>query len=550
MPDQKFSSPTSSGPAGSHFEGQVGAHYLLTMLEKSDPRGFPGMQISGVSLQRAAEGHPLDDVVVRGQLNSGKTSILEIQVKRSISFSPSDHVFCDVITQIGKAFHNLDLSGTRHQFAVATARSSAKAYGPYQDIINWAKAVESSKLLMERVNRSGVGNASMRIFVETIRTHLSLGEIDSNDETIWQILRRFQILVFDFESAESASEELARERCRTLLHPDEKSKANALWSALVEHAVASASVGGSLDTQKLLEYVATVKSLRLAGSYSTQFARHTLAEVAELAVHDFPKKIGGVELARLTISDRIRNAREKGRFIEVRGSAGVGKSGLMRIQIEEACQQSRAIVLSPNRTVGGGWPAFKAQFRIDMSPEDFLRDLASSGGAVLFVDSLDFFEDVSKQTTVRDLVSAAAKISGFQVIVTARTDFGKLDPSWLSMDILAPFGPIETVEIDELSTDEVEELSVSSPKLKALLAQGHPHKLSPEIYFDYRDFWKQEMRHSSRLRLTLLSLGGTQLMLRLQNDVNGRDFLLILQMPCLRVTNIWTKLLPRRLLMD
>lgn len=57
-------SPASSGPAGSHFEGQVGAHYLLSMVTGTDPRGLPGTTIDRIKLQRTAEGRPLDDVIV------------------------------------------------------------------------------------------------------------------------------------------------------------------------------------------------------------------------------------------------------------------------------------------------------------------------------------------------------------------------------------------------------------------------------------------------------------------------------------------------------
>ena len=35
-------SPAFSGPAGSHFEGEVGAYYLLSMLTGSEPRGLAG----------------------------------------------------------------------------------------------------------------------------------------------------------------------------------------------------------------------------------------------------------------------------------------------------------------------------------------------------------------------------------------------------------------------------------------------------------------------------------------------------------------------------
>jgi hypothetical protein len=41
-------SPASSGPAGSHFEGQVGAHYLISMLTGTEPRGLPGTMIDRI----------------------------------------------------------------------------------------------------------------------------------------------------------------------------------------------------------------------------------------------------------------------------------------------------------------------------------------------------------------------------------------------------------------------------------------------------------------------------------------------------------------------
>ena len=75
-------SPASSGPAGSHFEGQVGASYLLSMLVGAEPRGLPGTIIDRIAFQRAAEGFPLDDVIVHAHDASGNAETLEVQVKR------------------------------------------------------------------------------------------------------------------------------------------------------------------------------------------------------------------------------------------------------------------------------------------------------------------------------------------------------------------------------------------------------------------------------------------------------------------------------------
>ena len=59
-----------------------------TMLAEAEPRGLPGASIERVEFQRAGEGHPLDDVIVRGVMRTGEPAVLEVQVKRTITFSP------------------------------------------------------------------------------------------------------------------------------------------------------------------------------------------------------------------------------------------------------------------------------------------------------------------------------------------------------------------------------------------------------------------------------------------------------------------------------
>ena len=108
-------STLASGPAGTHFEGQIGAFYLLAMLSGAPPRGLPGTTIDKVALQQANAGRPLDDVIVHAHDNaSGKAAVLEIQVKRSITFAAADPVFRKVVGQIVKASQRPDFLTQRY----------------------------------------------------------------------------------------------------------------------------------------------------------------------------------------------------------------------------------------------------------------------------------------------------------------------------------------------------------------------------------------------------------------------------------------------------
>lgn len=467
-------SPSASGPAGALFEGQVGAHYLLTLLAEADARGLPGAKIDCVELQRAGEGHPLDDVIVRATLPTGDAALLEIQVKRTVKFTASDSVFKDVIEQLAQAYRKLDLSSTRHLFAVAIERTSFKIDGAYQDVLRWAREVGSASIFIDRINRKKVGNDDMRTFVSTVRTHLGSVGCDNNDEAVWQILRRFHILTFDYGAPGSQSLELALERSRAVLEPDEASRASGFWKALTETAIRRAASGGDLDRTRLLKELSLVDRFRMRGSRGNRTPRETLLHSAALAAADLRGDIAGATLARSAQLDAVRDAMDVGRYIEIRGGPGVGKSGILGMLVLQILSESCAVVLSPERTTAGGWLALKAALGVDASPQAFLADLASDGGAVLFIDSLDFYADPEKRATVKDLVRSAAEISNFHVIVTARTDFDKEEPNWLPAEALARLGHPSAVIIEEIGEDEIDELKGAAPSLRALLANDHP----------------------------------------------------------------------------
>ena len=169
----------------------------------------------------------------------------------------------------------------------------------------------------------------------------------------------------------------------------------------------------------------------------------------------------------------VHAALDSGRYVEIRGDAGVGKSGVLKHFAEQIATEAPIIVLSPNRTIPRGWSAMRAVLGFDGTAHDLLTDLAADGGAVLFVDNLDFFDDEERSTVV-DLVREAASVPGFAVIATARRNFGVEEPNWLPADALDRLGRADPIMIGELSDAEVDEIRHAAPKLAPLLADTHP----------------------------------------------------------------------------
>jgi hypothetical protein len=365
-----------------------------------------------------------------------------------------------------------EFSNTRYELGIAISRTSQKIDGAYQDVLTWARQLGDAATFMNRINRTGSANDDMRGFVKTFRSHLRDAGAVHDDETVWRLLRRLQIFVFDYTAPGSVSEELAKERAVRALHADDASRAAELWAVLTELSLKIASSGGDRTRDGLLGDFHE-KSFRLAANRYNLSARTALAEASRNALADIGDRVGGAMLTRHERVAQVRAALDGGRYVEIRGDAGVGKSGVLKHFAEQVSGEAQVIVLSPSRTVPKGWVAMRAVIGFDGTARDLLSDLAGDGSGVLFLDSLDFYNDEERRTVI-DLVREAARVPGMYVVATARRDFGVAEPSWLPADVIKQLGPAEPVVIDELSECETEELRNAAPQLRALLADNHP----------------------------------------------------------------------------
>ncbi|RVO96489.1 hypothetical protein [Sinorhizobium meliloti] len=464
--------PAARGGAGTYIEGELGAYYMLAMLAGNEARGTPGGTIKRIQFQAADSGYALDDLVLHCSSSDGPL-VLEIQSKRTITFAGKDSVFLAVCQQIAETVGHPDISEDRHLLAVATQRTSAKISGPYQDVLEWARAVATSADFFARLSATGIASEAMRDFVTTFRANVVANGVADDDQAIWKLLRRFRILEFDFESGAPQARDHALLVARHVLSAQDQHRTEALWGNLIEIAIAQGKAGGSLDRAQL-QAILTRLHYSLSGDRNLAPARAKLAEASTHALADIGRDVGGVHLPRQVVVDAIDEAMDGHRLIHLRGNAGVGKSSVFRTIAERVISVSSAFVLDPVRTPAGGWSELALRLGISVTAREFLTDLASSGATVVFIDSLDMFDDPARRSTVNDLLREIAQIPGVAVLTTARLDYGRDGDDWLANDALASLGTPKIIEVGDLSDDEVQALQEQAPQLKALLKSTHP----------------------------------------------------------------------------
>ncbi|MER9395432.1 MULTISPECIES: hypothetical protein [unclassified Mesorhizobium] len=465
------SSPASRGPAGAYIEGELGAVYLLALLTGNRAPGLPDARVVSVRFQGTEQGFKLDDLIVSGAGWAGDF-ILEIQSKRDITFSPGDSVYQDVASQIARSEVG-SVPEDRHLLSIATQRTSRKISGAYQDVLRWARTADSATAFFDRIEAKGVASKDMRDFVATTRKHLIAGGIADDNQAIWSLLRRMLILEFDFEATAPIARTYGLALARVALADEDVSRAEALWSRLIDLSIKTGTTGGTIDRDGLRAELVEA-GFRLAGDRDYGPARARLAELAQNTLAHIGTTVAGVTLPRLEAVAAVDDASEAHRFIEIRGDSGVGKSWVLRHVAERVARQAPIIVLDRDSTPAGGWLPFSHSLGIPGSAVEFLTDLAASGGPMLFIDGIDMFDDRGRQRTIIELMRAASGIPGFTVIATMRTvGHGDLEP-WLDEGIVTVLGGAHRISVGPLSEDEVAILVDQAPDLRLLLDPEHP----------------------------------------------------------------------------
>ena len=469
--------PGEGGPGGARLEVKVGAFYLLCLLTETEPRGLAGAVATRVKFQRGYEGHALDDIVVEANNAAGVPVSLEIQAKRTLDFTASDAPFAKVVNQIVSATGE----AAERPIAAAIARTNTKIERHYQQLLTVARKMGSGAALRRALDADRVVSAGMRDFAKAFADQLAAAGASSDDEALWAVLKRFQILVFDFESPGAISTLLALALAQITLPTADRQRAGELWSALQDLSLDYDADGGEIDRVELIRWLRDVRGFELAPSRQVAVARRRLADHSQAALDVIEDSVDGVPLDRSPRIDEVAAALEGARYVEVVGASGVGKSAILKAVAGESMPAAFPVFLSPARIPPGGWLAFSRDLGLEGSAESFLSEMAASGATILFIDSLDRIADAGARETVRDLLAAALRAPSLQVVVSVGPDFDADQRVWLPSATLDLMGRV-SVTVGPLTNPEAAALGQASPRLAQLLTNADAQPLTRNLY--------------------------------------------------------------------
>lgn len=467
-PDQ-VAPPAATANAGGRFEARVGGFYLLSLLAAGEPRGLPGATVERVRFQQAVDGFPFDDVVVEARSADGSPATLELQAKRTLDFTASDKEFADVVRRLLRIAQKPEFASERYEVAVALARTSTRIERFCQEVLHWARQLPSGQEFSSHIAREGFASKGMRDFVAAFSKHLAATGGPTDDDTVWRLLRHFQILVFDFEAVGSDYDLRARERCRMVLAPEQAGRAGDLWPILAAEAETLATAAGSVDRVALADQLQRRDGFVFGPRADLKAVCARLVESSQHALDDIKEHVGGVRLSREELVDQAHQLLEGHKIVRVVGEGGVGKSHVLKSLALRLAVQGTVLVVAPSRVLPGGWVQMASAIGCPVTRDELLNELACGGGARLFIDGIDKITEVGAWATVIDLMRGAMVNAGWRVVVTARAG----DTDWVNRLSPDMRDAMRTLHVDEITDDETAVLASGNRALAILLDPSH-----------------------------------------------------------------------------
>lgn len=478
-----MASPISTGGSGIHFESHVGAYFLATTLTGGAVRGLPsGSTSTNIKFQRAFEGSPLDDVIVGGGSMAGPAT-LSLQVKRTFTFGDND-LFHEVIAQCWATFKKPGFRAQSDRFGVAIATTTGNFEQAGRNVLTWARQSTDSTDFLHRIAARKHASDGMRTFLGTIRNGLNgAAGTPIDDEDVWQFLRHFVVLHFDFEHDEASDSRIeVIERLRYALSPDDNDRALDLWRALVEIVDAAKPAAGSVDRTQLIERLAS--NFQLAPLRQWLPAIEKLREVSSRAIDDIKTDIGGVHLTRRELLEKFDDQLNTDRFIEVVGEAGSGKSALLRGLATRKAEEGPVLFLKASRMPGNitGWEGLASLWRLDIPLNELIAELSCVDAPCLFIDGIERISQPGGWLAVNDIlkdIHRSKASTRWRVLVSTRSN----SLAYRTHLTLPEAVQIKRLTVGDLNDEEITEICTFHPKLARLAGEkGRAREIAARPY--------------------------------------------------------------------
>ena len=458
------SNPFSTGGGGVNFETRVQASFIIAMLTQSIVPCLPqNMCINKIEFQSKYNGNDTDDLVLFANDAGGIQAKLLAQIKHSITIIDSDSIFAEVIKAAWEDFNKNEFNKNLDSIVLVTGLLPSQEVQNTLPILEWAKYSASAEEFIKKSNTEGFTSKKKLTKLETFRTHLNRvnNETLITNEQLWQFLKIFNIISYDFESTSSTHISLLS----SILNKYSSSPAHMVWSKIITTAQTYNQMAGTLSVDSIPSDLKAILDINTDIRKIYENDIRILNDRSSFIHNQIQNVISDIHVDRsIELADLLEKSNESN-FIFVTGSRGIGKSGI----VKDFVNQYKDI------------PIF--YFRAEDFDKNHISDLFSSFGMKMSLDELaEHFALIPKKILVIESLEKVLELSNGNAF-SGLLDFINPQTGWIVITTCRDYAyqkilfhyiqprkvKFANININEFNSEQVDFLALKLPKLQNIL---------------------------------------------------------------------------------
>ncbi len=467
------------GGGGTNFEQAVQTAFLTTLIIKGNaPLDFTN-EITEVAFQTTNRGYETDDLFVEAKSSIGQHRLL-VQIKNNITLTADNVLFKEVIKAFWKDFNNTSLfDKAKDKLIIIKSGFTKEERNHLKSLLNWANTHATETDFVTEVNRIQGKKKRLDIFRESLKE--VNGNVELTDKEIWEFLKCFDILEYDFTNEISVDEIYFHNLIKLCKNNESTANEKEIWASITSYVSKLNKDGGSVTTtsiqeQEIYKYFDTK---RLSAYFKSIEKLRCDSEVILLPLKN---TIGGFHIDRKKIAQSIVEAVNNFQFTIVTGKPGVGKSAEIKDVLKNEFPLASVFVFRADQFNESHIAKVFSSQGVNESLHDIFSCISLIPDKIIFIDSLEKLLEADPDCAFKQLIALLKHYPDIKIIGSSRKYAIDLITQKFEID-KAKLGMTEVPPLDET---ELNVISDKFPQLKGVLKNEKIKKLlkSPK-YLDY-----------------------------------------------------------------
>lgn len=467
------------GGGGTNFEQLVQTAFLTTLIIRGNAPCITANEIIEVAFQTTNRGYETDDLLIVAKSAVGQHRLL-VQIKHNITFTADNDIFKEVIKAFWKDYNNTSIfDKEKDKLLIIKSGFTKEERNHLKSLLNWAKTHATETDFVTEVNRIKGKKDRLEVFRESLKevnnnTHLS-------DKEIWQFLKCFDVLEYDFTNQNSVDETYFLNLIKLCKSPETTSNEKEIWDAIFYFVSKLNKDGGSVtaDSIQKEELYKNFETKKLSPYFK---AIDKLRSDSQAIFLPLKNTIGGFHLDRKSINQAIVDTVNNFQFTIVTGKPGVGKSAEIKDILKDEFSSASIFVFRADQFNKPHIANVFSSQGVNETIQDIFSCISLIPDKIIFIDSLEKLLEADPECAFKQLLGLLKGFPDIKIIGSSRKYAVDL--------IIQKFGidnqDIGNAEVLPLDDNELNVISGQFPLLRNVLTNEKIKKLlqSPK-YLDF-----------------------------------------------------------------